>query len=59
MTKCKDCRFFSEEATSDLKLVWRECHRNAPIIDTDDGGAKWPVVRTIDWCGQFEPKEVE
>ncbi len=36
-----------------------ECRRNPPTVDQQNGSGfrRFPMVNTIDWCGEFEPKD--
>lgn len=56
---CSNCRFCKEATRSRLRRVvtQTECRRYSPIICPDeyplDSG--WPVVKSDDWCGDYEP----
>lgn len=39
---CATCQFFRST----------ECHRNSPRHNLP----QWPLVKTVDWCGQHKPE---
>ena len=51
MTKCLECRFWTNEYSSDDEDPG-QCRRRAP--QRDDGVAKWPYTMHDWWCGEFE-----
>ncbi|NIY77912.1 MAG: hypothetical protein HWE33_04540 [Rhodobacteraceae bacterium] len=52
-TACKTCAFFEiKAAETDAK---GECRFNPPTFLTEaEHKGMWPVVKSDDWCGQFE-----
>lgn len=44
---CRACRWAQTDAQHDLT-----CRRRAPIHA--HAATVWPVVRPLDWCGEFE-----
>lgn len=59
---CSLCRYFQPEvgAVGNQPLSHGECRRHPPIPVLDGNGGHvandriWPVVDTVDWCGEFE-----
>ena len=55
MTTCSECKFYDEKTSrkdaenSSLVHAKGQCRRYAPQIGT------WPMVRSDDWCGEYEP----
>ena len=47
---CLLCDFSSPHPQDDNL---RHCRRECPSIIDAAGGARWPVVRAEDWCGDF------
>lgn len=54
---CNSCKFYelhaanSEHELADAGL----CRANPPVTQKDaDSRGYWPVVKSTDWCGQFE-----
>ena len=61
---CADCKFFKQIEGQEKG----HCHRYAPsrpLFELDPTGnaieifAKWPLVRSTGWCGQFDRPYVE
>ena len=50
---CQTCRYHRDG----------ECHRKSPTGWLIDGAryprAQWPIVGTLDWCGEWAPKPEE
>lgn len=60
---CYNCRFSSapfehnypDQSVSSVALV--RCHRRSPIVTggyMSQAWTAWPLVRRIEWCGEFE-----
>lgn len=50
---CEQCVFYRRDT-----VVRGQCRRYAPAAhhrDEPDAPVVWPLVRAIDWCGDFEP----
>jgi hypothetical protein len=45
MERCSNCRF----------MIGQECRRNAPIPSQAFRQPIWPMPRTNDWCGEYQP----
>ncbi len=61
---CGSCRFSEKEIGAlDVTGTIRRCRRYPPcaqgLVNQRGGVANmtiWPVVQTLDWCGEHEPK---
>lgn len=47
---CSNCWFSVEVEEGG----WMECHRNAPISNSESNSVKWPNIFTGWWCGEWE-----
>ena len=47
--RCDDCRFFM-----DFGNGTGTCHRYPPSWHAGGKAEKWPIVNTIDWCGEWQ-----
>lgn len=54
--QCSTCRFFM---VAEEKPEFGLCRRHPPQWTTKDRGWEFPGMRTIGWCGEYQPpKEV-
>lgn len=50
---CQTCRYYvglSKEVQAFTPIKGGECHRMPP---TQIGWSVWPLVRVLDWCGEY------
>lgn len=63
---CETCRFWRDSGR-DVQTIGRAlhakqgiCRKNAPVADPGMGGyAIWAMTKSLDWCGEHEPKKAE
>jgi hypothetical protein len=48
---CDSCRFSDLHPDNDSLFF---CRRRCPVQVTNARHAMWPVVKSEDWCGEFE-----
>lgn len=59
--QCSDCRFFK---ASKAEREAGYCRRHPPVLEArgrmlcELPYGTWIAVRSADWCGEYEPKEV-
>ncbi len=53
--ECGEC-MFAHPSTDDSYVY---CHHDSPKATHYAGRMEWPLVRTEDWCGQFQPVGIE
>jgi hypothetical protein len=60
---CEQCAFFLPNETredTEGKVTFGECHRYAPrqVAGAGTGWAdwSWPMIKSTDFCGEFEKK---
>jgi len=64
---CATCRFYYPfpEGSYGVDANGKEhrapaighCRRKAPSMDPVSSGARWPIVVTRDWCGEWEERK--
>ena len=59
--RCKRCRFYHYDSKNADRYGF--CHKYAPRVDPSSLRyplhglfARWPQVKALDWCGEWEPK---
>lgn len=57
---CAACQFSRTAGTGAVSGEITECHRYAPRpAGKDTKHADWPIVQVGQWCGEFQPVEVQ
>jgi len=54
---CERCHYYQKDLEDEVDgLGQSECWRYPPKASQDGGVAAFPIVRSCDWCGEFEEK---
>lgn len=63
---CRTCFFFHHGYTADTGLYsnyeYGECRKNPPVANFSEYDIReraFPIVRTVDWCGQWRSQNGE
>ena len=55
-TTCKNCLYCEIKNKKDGH---GRCRRSSPVLFSDCSWGQWPMVEFTDWCGEFDPIELQ